>query len=360
MLFGEGRRSFTRLYATHPPLFERIAALDPSFRPDEVAQLQEKWAVAPPNGLAEDFALGLTEARPPTGLTEAQRPTEQPPSPAPPPPAAIRTTATDISARVGTLTAADLARGAQLSAQIPARFRQLATQGTTTVPLVLAMLVAADPAVRAMQLERIARRLGPSTADTTSVLAGELAQLPPLLRLPVVSIAVPLIANRPRVELDAVTATLNDVVLADGSISLFEYCLTRLLAGYLHDANNPSGRSKPGRADMRRGQAAAVTVLAAMAAAGNADPAAAHRAFDAAIAHLSPGSSVPYSPPVDTWQALDDCWAPLDSLEPGHKQTLVEAMVVTVLADGKLTAEEAELLRTACALVHCPLPSLVA
>jgi Zn-dependent protease with chaperone function len=352
MLFGEGRRSFSRLYATHPPLFERIAALDPSFRPDEVAQLQEKWAVAPPNGLAEDYSLGLTATQPPT-----QQPT---PSPTVPPPPAIRTTATDISARVGTLTAADLARGAQLSAQIPARFRQLATQGTTTVPLVLAMLIATDPAVRATQLERIARRLGPSTADTTRVLVGELSQLPPLLRLPVVSIAVPLIANRPRVELDAVTATLNDVVLADGSISLFEYCLTRLIAGYLHDANYPSGRSRPGHADMQRVQVAAVTVLAAMAAAGNADPAAAQRAFDAAIAHLSPGSTVPYSPPADTWRALDDCWAPLDSLEPRHKQTLVEAMVVAVLADGKLTPEEAELLRTACALVHCPLPSLVA
>jgi hypothetical protein len=35
-------------------------------------------------------------------------------------------------------------------------------------------------------------------------------------------------------------------------------------------------------------------------------------------------------------------------------------MVVAVLSDGKLTPEEAELLRTACALVHCPLPSLVA
>jgi uncharacterized membrane protein YebE (DUF533 family) len=57
---------------------------------------------------------------------------------------------------------------------------------------------------------------------------------------------------------------------------------------------------------------------------------------------------------------LDDCWAPLDSLEPRHKQTFVEAMVVAVLSDGKLTPEEAELLRTACALVHCPLPSLVA
>jgi Zn-dependent protease with chaperone function len=347
MLFGEGGRSFSQLYATHPPLLKRIAALDPSFRPQEVERLRETWAAAPPNGLAEDGAAGFTATPPPPP------PTAQPAS-------TIRTTGPDVSARVGTLTEADLTRGVQLSAQVPPRFRQLATQGTTTVPLMLAMLISTDPTVRAAQLDSIARRLGPSTADTTKILADELVQLPRLLRLPVVSIAMPLIANRPRVELDAVTTTLNDLVLADGSISLFEYCLTRLLAGYIHDATNPSARSKPGRRGLQRVQSSALTLLAAMAAAGNPDAAAAQRAFDAAIAHLMPGTSVPFTPPADTWRALDDGWAALDSLEPRHKQAFVESMVVAVLDDGVLAAEEAELLRTSCALLHCPLPSLVA
>jgi hypothetical protein len=35
-------------------------------------------------------------------------------------------------------------------------------------------------------------------------------------------------------------------------------------------------------------------------------------------------------------------------------------MVAAVLDDGKLTSHEAELLRAACALVHVPLPALIA
>jgi hypothetical protein len=35
---------------------------------------------------------------------------------------------------------------------------------------------------------------------------------------------------------------------------------------------------------------------------------------------------------------------------------LVEALEATVEADGKLTLEEAELLRAICASLHCPLP----
>jgi uncharacterized membrane protein YebE (DUF533 family) len=69
---------------------------------------------------------------------------------------------------------------------------------------------------------------------------------------------------------------------------------------------------------------------------------------------------VPYVPPGDAWQALDAGWEPLNSLNPRNKQVLVEALVAAVSADGVLTAEEAELLRTACALLRCPLPPLVA
>jgi hypothetical protein len=105
---------------------------------------------------------------------------------------------------------------------------------------------------------------------------------------------------------------------------------------------------------------AALTLLATVAAAGNPDPAAAGRAFSAAVARLLPGRSVPYAPPADPWRALDAGWEPLDSLDPRNKQVIVESLVAAVSDDGVLTAAEAELLRTVCALVHCPLPPLVA
>ena len=43
MLFGEGGRSFSQLFATHPPLFKRIAALDPAFQPAQLDGLQQEW-----------------------------------------------------------------------------------------------------------------------------------------------------------------------------------------------------------------------------------------------------------------------------------------------------------------------------
>jgi Zn-dependent protease with chaperone function len=350
MLFGEAGRSFSQLFATHPPLMERIKALDPQFDPRQVQELEQKWADAPPNGAAEDASMGLT------GRT-VTAPKSAAATPVPVQLSAVQPSA--VAARVGTLTPDDLAHGAELSAQIPPRFRQLAGQASTAVPLVLAMLLNAEPDVRAKQLTIIRARVGQSDADAAASLADELGALPPQLRLPVLDIAAPLGTARPRPALVALLQALDELALADGRVSLFEYCLTRRIWSYVQDADDPSGRSKPGGAGLGRTRDAALTLLAALAATGNDDPAAAAHAFGAGVATLLPGESVAYAPPADTWRALDAGWVSLNTLAAAHKQRLIEAMVAAVRDDGVLTLHEAELLRTACGLLRCPMPAFV-
>jgi hypothetical protein len=151
-----------------------------------------------------------------------------------------------------------------------------------------------------------------------------------------------------------------DLALTDGPVSLFEYCLTRTVRVTLQDAADPAARSRPGSTAVRQATDEIVTVLAALALSGNPDAAAARRAFTAACAHLRIGGAAPDMPAVGAWQQLDACWPALDGLARLEKRLLVEAMVAAVLDDGKLAAQEAELLRAACALVHVPLPALVA
>jgi Zn-dependent protease with chaperone function len=347
MLFGEGRKGLSSLYATHPPLYERISALDPTFKPEEVARLSEQYARQQPDGLAEDAALGLVAG----GAA---------PAPAAEPATTVQVDPAAISARVRSVTAEDLARGARLSSRIPAQIRSAAGQGSTAVPLVLSMLLDERPEVRQRQIEIVADRLGQPTAAATATLAEQLPRLDELLRLPVAQLAAPQLTARPEPERTALVATLDELARADGAITVFEYCLTRVVGSYLLDVADPRGRSRPGRAPVRAVQDAALTLLAAVAAAGNAEAAAAQRAFDAAVTRLLPGTSVPYAPPGDPWRALDAGWAPLNGLDPRNKQVLVAALVAAVSDDGVLTAAEAELLRTACTVLGCPLPPLIA
>jgi hypothetical protein len=265
-----------------------------------------------------------------------------------------------ISARVGSVSAEDLVRGARLSARIPAAFRTAASQGSTAVALVLAMLVDERADLRARQLELIRTRLGQPTVQATSALLAQLPQLDALLRLPVAQLAAPQLAARPPADRAAVVALLDELARADESITVFEYCLIRVVGSHPLAVAAPRTRSRPGRAPVHAVQDAALTLLAAVAAAGNADPAAAQHAFAAAVARLLPGVAVPYAPPGDPWRTLDAGWAPLDGLDPRNKQVLVESLVSAVSDDGVLTVDEAELLRTACTLLHCPLPPLIA
>lgn len=359
MLFGEGKRSFSQLYATHPPLADRITALDPSFRAEELQRLQQTLAGQQPDGLAEDAALGLVG--PDAGRGQAPSPLPaRPVTPQYSRDATVRLDAASVGQRVGSMTPDDLARGVRLSALLPARLRTLASQASTAVPIVLAMLLDDRQDLRGQQLQLIATRLGEPTARAVGENAALVRDLDRVLALPLAALAAPQLAARPAAQRDALVATLDELARVDGTITVFEYCLTRVVGAQLLDASSPAQRSRPGRAAVSAMRDAALSLLAAVAAAGNPGHEAAEHAFHAAVAHLLPGGQVPFVVPDDPWRSLDAGWEALNSLDPRNKQVLIESLVIAISDDGVLQAAEAELLRTTCAMLRCPVPPLVA
>ena len=172
MLFGEGaKRSFASLFATHPPLVDRIKALNPGFDPREVAELQERYGTQAPDGLAEDMAAGFAPAGTALGRATPDRPA--------PAPGRRAISPEEVVARAGTITTADLDYGAALHARLPADVRQLASQPTTAPVAVIALLLAPprDP-LQARQLSSVAQRLGPAQARDAASLADRMGRLP--------------------------------------------------------------------------------------------------------------------------------------------------------------------------------------
>ena len=105
--------------------------------------------------------------------------------------------------------------------------------------------------------------------------------------------------------------------------------------------------------------AAATTLFAIVAQAGHDNPADAPRAYVAGLARVFPRLNAPYQPPQDMLGALDSIWPQLDALEPLGKELLLEGVVASISHDGHVTVAEAELLRTICASLHCPLPPML-
>ena len=101
------------------------------------------------------------------------------------------------------------------------------------------------------------------------------------------------------------------------------------------------------------------TLLCVVAQAGHDDAATAQRAYLAGIQRVLPRDHLPYLPRANGVLVLDEIWAPLDALDPLAKQALVEAITAAISHDGRVSVTEAELLRTICGVLHCPLPPML-
>lgn len=344
MLFGDGV-GLSGLFATHPPILQRIQALEPSFRAEQLARLQAQWLSAPPDGLAEDVRLGM-DAASGARLPEAN--------------AEFFLTPPMVAAQVAHPEADDYRRADAIVTALPGDLRARAQQRDMVMPLLLALLLDRSAAVRDRQRSEIAARMGEAVATAALDLHRDaLPALHPMQRLPLAAIAFPVLRRRPRPELDTFMDTVHAVVHSDGQVSLFEYCLGRLLEVQVRESLDPSryarfGRRKPGSVKQEF-----ATLLAVVAQAGHADADAAKRAYLSGLQRVLPRDHVPYAPPAAGVLALDGVWSALDALDPLAKQVVVEAITDAVGHDGRVSVAEAELLRTICGVLHCPLPPML-
>jgi hypothetical protein len=73
-----------------------------------------------------------------------------------------------------------------------------------------------------------------------------------------------------------------------------------------------------------------------------------------------PSHGLAYAVPPAWQTSLDALLQRLDALRPIDKELAIEGLATVVLADQRVTVEEAELLRLICACLHCPLPPFLA
>ncbi|MCI4568666.1 M48 family metallopeptidase [Lysobacter sp. CFH 32150] len=344
MLFGDGV-GFSGLFATHPPLLQRIQALEPSFRADQLDALTRRWMLAPPNGLEEDIQLGFAEG------SSARLPSAS---------AEVSLSPSMVAAQVAHPAADDYRRADAIVATIPEALRDLAAQRDAVMPLLLGLLLDDAEPLGSRQRAEIAVRLGQPVADYAQRIHQQLVDdLHPLLRLPLAALAFPVLRLRPRPELDTFLDCVHAVVHADGEVSLFEYCLARLLQVQVRESLDPSKHARFGRRKLSDVRSEVSTLLCVVAQAGHDDTEGAQRAYLVGIQRVLSNDHLPYLPRANGVLALDPIWAPLDALNPFAKEALIEGITAAISHDGRVSVAEAELLRTICGVLHCPLPPML-
>jgi hypothetical protein len=341
MFFGDGV-GYSAMFATHPPLVKRIQALDPTFNAHELDRLAAGWAQTPPIGAEEDVQMGF-DAAGHLPATHIELPIK----------------AAAVAAQVGAPQGNDYVRAGAITGNMPDDLQAAARALDQAIPLVFALLLDSDAGVRAQQQALIRLRHGDAVLMSANALSVATAGLHPLLRLPLAAMVFPVLRRRPRPELDKFIGTVDSLTKADGQISLFEYCLGCLLHRQLTESLDPSATWHAGSRKPFDLKSEIALLLSVIAQNGQDSAAAAQRAYAAGMNAILPNSSISFAPPAEGVGALDKVWDALDGLDGVGKSLLIEGLVATVGLDGTVTVAESELLRTVCAVLHCPLPPIL-
>ena len=334
--------NFGGLWATHPPLDQRIRAIDPQFDgqmfvPAEVVDVgHESFATA-------GFAPGSLDH------SQLKRPSDPLPSPI------------AMIASIGTLAPANIAHAEALLASVPPRLRDAARSPTEAPVLLYGLLLDGEDAARERQRALVSAKAGPDAARTLGELEPALRALGPEHKLPLLQLALPALRNLPPAALAPFLDTLDELVHADGKISTFEFALQKLLTRSLALGQKPSD------AVVQIYSFNAVVdeinvVLSALAhTASNVDLDAAG-AFAAGSAQLKllDGQLALLAPAACDFVRLDAALDKLASASGPIKQRLLFASAHIVGADGTILIAEAELLRAIAAALDCPMPPLAA
>ena len=348
MLFAPG---FARLLATHPPIEERLRELDPQFRASELPALAAAAMRDAERLRAADAAQAPAHAPAAAESLAALAPLAQ----------LVETRVTapaarDIAALAGTIGDEQVryAEGARIA--IPEALRNFVESPDQARALTLLALLSKAPEVLAEQRLILAATYGEEFTARVLGMRPLVATLAPALRLPVVQQLFPALRRLSLNERTQLREAVDKLARADARIDVFECCLSLLLAASLDDLD---GGALHGSASLLQESAAVAVTFAILAAQGSDDDAQARRAYDAGIAAVLPQQRPVYRDPPDWPQQLGAALTRLAMLRPFAKQVLIEGMVRCVAHDRKLSIEEGELLRTVCAVLHCPLPPIM-
>lgn len=350
MLFGEGGR-WSRWLAAHPLVPVRIRALGMPYREQDIKHISEAWQTPVQATDMDDRNVSIAGFAPATTTPAAHASANAPAANAP----RIITPAS-LTASVGHPGEAASTSAGALLRTLPALLRDAAASPEDAPALVLSLAMVAPSAQRVTQLQRVERDQGAAIRTRVEALLDADRPLAPMVRLPLLQLALPQLRRLPPTQAQALLQTLDALVRIDGGVDLYEHCLVRLVHLYLDEAARPAGANTAGQARLFDQRADFATLCAILAGRGSDDGLAARRAWQQAMDQALPNHGLTYAVPPAWQTSLDALLQRLDALRPIDKELAVEGLATVVLADGQVTVEEAELLRLVCACLHCPLP----
>jgi len=340
MLFGSGSKLFG-LFATHPPLTERIKALDPSFTDTDYPRVDATAQRMRDDGTDADGRIaGLTTAIASGGTVVLPE---------------------SIADTVGHPEVEHVEYAQRLRLAIPQTLYDAAHSSEFAFLLTLALILDRKGKTLDSQVNLIRERLGSERTGLIQRYYEELATTGAEFRLPLLEISFPALKLRPAPQLQFLVELASRLIDIDGQVDLYEYCYYRILMSSLGQAIDPSGRRNARRSRRKDLRLAAINLLLMVAEQGHESDAERDAAFRSGAALLGEWSKeLAVSPRAAvTVESLDHSLDVLLALNGKGRRQLLRAVTAVAAHDEHLSVAEAELIRVVCATLDCPLPPIL-
>lgn len=342
LFFGNAvGRPWLNLWATHPPLRERIRRIDPGWDgkflrvepPPEPVELPGRSSAR-----TRDFAKILAT-----------------------PGGAAAITAAGSLDQIGAPTVVHLDYARELLASLPDEIRTAAHLSSGAEALVYALLLGGDEAIRRQQLQGLEARLGEEVQRHVKGLVDSVAALGRDAKLPLLELALPALRRLSAGEYAQFRATLQFLIEFDREIDLFEYCLQKALLRHLEPHFGGSRKPVVQFHALKPVIPDCAVVLSALSRLGHESAEEEERAFRAGVQRLNlPAGPIRLLPLEQcNLPQIDQALGKLAQLSPPLKKLVLSACAHAVAADGEIERREAELLRAIADALDCPMPPFV-
>lgn len=356
--FANGLKSKFVGFATHPPLIERIKALDPGFdgKYPSVVLADTPAATAPPP------LPGFSPlVQPPPPLPTA-KPPPLPIRPPPLPTAAAVVAQDAIVAAIGQPHTGHLQYAVDLHAAVPPSLQSAARDPLGAHALVCAFLLSGDATTRENQLAELGRATSDAVRDETRRIWPEVQDIPSHARVPLVDLALPALRRLSPAQFEQFRSAVNGLIAADKDTDLFEFMLQKIVMRHLDTRFYPERRPVTQFYDLRPLARDAGILLSATAYAGAEDSDKARAAFAKGAKSLGQiaRADIPWLPPTECdLKHLDVALDRFAQSVPQIKKNVLSACAETVAFDNLIQPREAELLRAIADTLDCPVPPFI-
>lgn len=343
MLFANGIRSL--MFATHPPLEQRIGRIEKGFKENEIAELAKKLKRQEKREhlqakLAEEEQAKENKAKKHNGMLGVDT----------------------ILGDIGQPNTSRIIAAALLADSMSDSLKQAAHSTEWAPEVLLYCLLDSDDELREKQLLSVIQEMGDISESKIRHLISANGLVKIEERLPLFEIAFPSLKRRPQEDIERILSGVDKMALVDNNIDSFEYLLSRLIKQTLFEAHIPNRTRLHGSKHVKDCIEELTLIVSTLASHGqnSTSPQAlqyAQRAFKAGMS--SAGIEHKNLTFTDNWQAeVDKALIKLNKLTISDKAIVVKALATTVLDDKKLITEEQEMMRVICGLIHVPVPYL--